>query len=68
MLPLWTEHWGNAGSGHAFGRPVGQAVNAARRTVAAAAPEDRAMLDAYVRGVNATLRMIRARRPLSPEE
>lgn len=39
-------------------------VGAARRTVAAASPEDRALLDAYVRGVNATLDLLRRRRPL----
>lgn len=39
-------------------------VGAARRTVAAAPPEDRALLDAYVRGVNEALALLRRRRPL----
>ena len=34
MLPLLSEQWGNAGSGHHVGRPVARAVNAARRSVA----------------------------------
>lgn len=31
MLPLMAQHWGNAGSGHAFGRPVRKLVAEARR-------------------------------------
>ena len=31
MLPLWHEHWGNASSGHGFGRPVRALVGEARR-------------------------------------
>jgi cysteine desulfurase len=31
MLPLLSEHWGNAGSGHSFGRPVRKRVAEARR-------------------------------------
>jgi cysteine desulfurase len=31
MMPLLSEHWGNAGSGHSFGRPVRKLVAEARR-------------------------------------
>jgi len=34
MLPLYTANWGDASSGHAFGRPVRQQVAAARRSMA----------------------------------
>jgi cysteine desulfurase len=34
MLPLWREQWGNASSGHSFGRPVRALVGEARRRVA----------------------------------
>lgn len=34
MFPLFTEHWGNAGSSHHVGRPVRKAVNEGRRLVA----------------------------------
>lgn len=36
MLPYWTEMYGNPSSAHAYGRSAGQALDKARRTIAAA--------------------------------
>jgi cysteine desulfurase len=43
MMPLLSEHWGNAGSGHSVGRPVRKLVAEARRDMGAlldVAPEE----------------------------
>lgn len=66
MLPLFTEHWGNAGSSHLVGRPVRKAVNEARRLVAdllGVAPADVIFTAGATEADNLALRGIMAAQP-----